>query len=174
MWMVAVLTMAILFPGNVFADEIYRSVDAQGRVKYSNGPSRDADEAPAGEPAEAYAPVDAGTPAAPGAEAFSTEASLRRNALERELRATGKQLRAVDERLATLGRARMRNAGGSVATGGVAASPANVRSEEEKVLATQREQLAQRAAEVRDAVTRLREEVTARLGATPEWWVEVR
>jgi len=76
--------------------------------------------------------------------------------------------------VAALGRARTRNAGGNEATGGVRAAAADVRSEEEKSLATEREQVAQHVVEVRGAYARLRQEVTARFGGTPSWWIELR
>jgi hypothetical protein len=184
-WVVAVLTTVGLSSRSAFADEIYRSVDATGGVHYSNGPSRATDDAASDQDGErnAGAAADTGTPAEPAdtgtrADAadttFSTEASLRRNALERDLRTSEKQLRTLDQRLDVLGRARMKNAGGSAATSGVGTLAGDVRSEEEKTLAAQRQQLAQHVAEVRDAATKLRQEVTARLGATPEWWVEIR
>ena len=37
-----------------------------------------------------------------------------------------------------------------------------------------REQLVQRADQVRSDAAKLREEVTARLGATPPWWIDLR
>ena len=49
-----------------------------------------------------------------------------------------------------------------------------MRSEEEKALAEEREQLAQHALEVKGVAVKLRDEVTARVGETPAWWIDVR
>ena len=123
-----------------------------------------------GEEAAFTAPANAG----PDDAAFSADVSLRRNALERDLRATEKRLRELDTRLATLARARARNAANTVSTGGVRAPGAEMRSEEEKALAEEREQLAQHALEVKGVAVKLRDEVTARVGETPAWWIDVR
>ena len=188
-WTLALLALAT--PG--WAADIYRWTDGAGNVHYSNmdaegddaaSVARDAPVAPPEE--EASASLDGATdeaaggtvaPADPGA--FSTDASLRRNALERDLRATQQRLHEVDARLAALARARGQHAQGSAATGGVATPTAapegiDLRSEEERTLATEREQLAQHADQVRDQAAKLREEVTARLGATPPWWIDLR
>ena len=79
----------------------------------------------------------------------------------------------------TLARARSQHAQGSAATGGVGTPTAapqgiDLRSEEERNLATEREQLAQHAEQVRNDAARLCQEVTARLGATPPWWIDIR
>ncbi|TMA33481.1 MAG: DUF4124 domain-containing protein [Deltaproteobacteria bacterium] len=155
----------VLLAGAVQAEDIYRSTDGAGRPVFSNGPPGGGDArrnvAPAAPPDE-----EAGT--------FSTSASLRRQALERDFRTAQRRLRDLDGRLAALGRARTRNAGGNEATGGVRTAAADVRSEEEKSLATEREQVAQHVVEVRGAYARLRQEVTARFGGTPSWWIELR
>jgi len=155
----------VLLAGSARADEIYRSTDGTGRPVFSNGPRT-------GDARRDVAPATA--PATEDAETFSTSASLRRQALERDLRTAERRLRDLDTQLAALGRARTRNAGGSEATGGVRAAAAGVRSEEEQSLGAEREQLAQHVADVRAAYAKLREEVTARLGATPSWWIELR
>src|SRR5207247_2278851 len=41
-------------------------------------------------------------------------------------------------------------------------------------LAEEREQLAQHALEVKGVAVKLRDEVTARVGETPAWWIDVR
>lgn len=189
---VAILALAT----SAGADQIYRWQDSAGRIHYSN--TEYAGEAtrlgtaaaPAAQPAPApAAPVpaddtaDADPGAAPGIAAplseeeqatFSTRVSLRRNALERELRATEKRIAELDARLKSLGQVRTRWAGGSAATGGVRTAAADVRSEEEQALAAEREQLAQHAIEVRSAAVKLRTEVSGHLGATPAWWADVR
>ena len=188
-WTLAFLALAT--PG--WSGDIYRWTDGAGNVHYSNmsaegddaaAVARDAPVAPPEEEASAgldgatdEAAGETTTPADPGA--FSTDASLRRNALERDLRATQQRLHEVDARLSALARARGQHAQGSAATGGVATPTAapegiDLRSEEERTLATEREQLAQHADQVRDQAAKLREEVTARLGATPPWWIDLR
>jgi len=192
-WTLAFLALAT--PG--WSGDIYRWTDGAGNVHYSNmsaegddaaAVARDAPVAPPEE--EASAGLDGATddtadeaaggttaPADPGA--FSTDASLRRSALERDLGATQRRLHEVDARLAALARARGQHAQGSAATGGVATPTAapegiDLRSEEERTLATEREQLAQHADQVRDEAAKLRREVTARLGTTPPWWIDLR
>ncbi|TMB41660.1 MAG: DUF4124 domain-containing protein [Deltaproteobacteria bacterium] len=156
----------VLLAGSASADEIYRSTDAAGRPVFSNGRGG------SGDARQDVAPAAA--PATEDAENFSTGASLRRQALERDLRTSERRLRDLDARLAALARARTRNAGGSEATGGVRAVAADVRSEEEQRLAAEREQVAQHVADARAAYAKLREEVAARLGGTPSWWIELR
>src|SRR2546425_3961235 len=156
----------VLLAGSARADEIYRSTDSAGRPFFSNGPGA------SGDARRDVAPAAA--PPTEEAETFSTSASLRRQALERDLRTTERRLRDLDAQLATLGRARTRNAGGSEATGGVRAAADDVRSEEEQSLAAERAQVLQHVADVRAAYATLRDEVTARLGANPSWWIEPR
>jgi len=158
-WMVLVVAVCA---GVARAGDIYRSTDAAGRPVFSNGPGA----------GEARAP--AASASREETDEFSTDASLRRQALERDLRGSERRLRDLDARLAELGRARMRNAAGSEATGGVRAPAAEVRSEEENVLGAEREQVAQHVADVRGAYAKLRDEVTARLGGTPGWWIDLR
>ena len=171
----AVLALA----GSARGDDIYRWTDAGGGVHYSNsgapldGSTRVPDTAAA--PSRHARAADGSDEPPPGdADSFSAGVSLRRNALEHDLRASEKRLRELDARLATLARARRQNAGGRAETGGVGAN-LDVRSEEERTLATEREQVAQHAAEVRSDAARLRAEVTARSGGTtPDWWIDVR
>jgi len=181
-WTLALLALSA--PG--WSSDIYRWTDGAGNVHYSNMDAEGDDAAAmAHEPAAEEAPADltddaADRTAARGdSDTFSATASLRRNALERDLRATARRLQEIDARLATLARARGQHAQGSAATGGVAAPTAapdgiDLRSEEERTLATEREQLAQHADQVRNDAAKLREEVTARLGATPPWWIDLR
>ena len=187
-WALALLALAA--PG--WSGDIYRWTDDAGHVHYSNMDAEGADaapvarEAPPAPPAEEARRVDGetddgadGATAPRDAASFSADASLRRNALERDLRATQQRLREIDARLAVLAQARTQHTQGSAATGGVGTptvAPAGVdlRSEEERTLATEREQVAQHAEQVRDQAAKLREEVTARLGTTPPWWVELR
>jgi hypothetical protein len=168
------------------SDEIYRWTDASGRVHYANtgtgGPRAERQDlgAPSGD-AEAGGDAEANDdpvpdPVATAAEeatAYSTQASLRRAALEQDLRATEKQMGALDQRLAELALARGQNARGSAATGGVAGNMA-VRSEEETALGAEREKLAKHAEQLRGEYGKLRDEVTTRLGTTPAWWIDVR
>ena len=171
---VVVLALATAARG----DEIYRWTDDSGHVHYSNSSAPDSGStrvpsAPqAGRQREASDEANENAPGDP--ETYSAGVSLRRNALERDLRATERRLRDIDTRLAALARARKQNAGGSSATGGVGTN-LDLRSEEEKSLATEREQLAQHVAEVKSDGARLRQEVTARSGGTtPDWWIDLR
>jgi|SRR5581483_1856438 len=172
-WGVVLATVAVVAPA--WSSDIYRWTDSSGSIHYSNIDGADGGTKIA--PAErAGGEDDDETEAstAPETDTFSAQASLRRNALERDLRATDRRLRELDGRLASLARARGRNAAGSAATGGVGTDAIDVRSEEEKALATEREQLARHAAEVRGDAARLRDEVTSRFGTTPAWWIDVR
>jgi hypothetical protein len=167
------------------ANEIYRWTDRAGGVHYTNTPTVGAEptDMPAPEAAE-QAEADelearAETPPAeiePSDEdrAYFASVSLKRNALERELRSTDKQLRTLDDRLSNMARVRTRNRAGSEATGGVGTLAVDVRSEEERALAAEREQVDKRAEELRAEGARLRDEVTARVGSTPAWWIDVR
>jgi hypothetical protein len=173
-------TLVALGPG-VQADEIYRWTDKSGRVHISNAPSvgdrtTAVTEESLGETAPA--PPDEVPPgtfaSTEEANAYSTDVSVRRNALERELRATEQRLGEIDGRLATLARLRTQHAGGIAATGGVGTNAAEVRSDEERALETERDQLRKRADELRASAGKLRDEVSARLGGTPAWWNDVR
>ena len=173
---VVVVISLTLLAGSGWADEIYRWTDAGGHVHFSNTPTTGA--TPAGlQSDESAAPADDGGGTAAATDegaAFSTGASLRRNALEREMRANDRRLQELDGRLGTLGRARTANGRGSAATGGLGSLAGDVRSEEERALADQRAQVAQRADDLQAEYAKLREEVTSRFGTTPAWWVEVR
>jgi len=181
------LVVIVTLVGAVRAEEIYRWKDAEGRLHFENVPT----------PGERQAPAPVAVEAAPGEEAsgsdaasapmaapagetakaedpgYSTAVSTERSRLERELRGTESRLRDIDGRLATLEQARMKNAKGSAATGGVAA-PADGLSPEEETLVSEREELAQRAVEVRNDAAKLRQEVEARLGTVPAWWTDLR
>jgi hypothetical protein len=168
------------------ANEIYRWTDRAGGVHYSNTPTVGAE--PTDMPAsETGAAPEAGEREATASEASPAEfeptdedrayfasVSLKRNALERELRATDRQLRTLDERLSDMTRVRTRNRAGSEATGGVGTMAVDIRSEEERALAAERDEVGKRADELRAEGARLREEVTARVGSTPAWWIDLR
>jgi len=163
--------------GGAAAGDIYQWTDRDGSVHYSDTPTPGA--AATRVPGVASVPdapraAPGGDDAAADADGFSNQASIRRNALERDLRATERRLREIDGRLGTLGRARTQNARGSAATGGVGASAVDVRSDEERTLAEERERLGKHADEVRDQGAKLREEVSTRLGGTPAWWNDLR
>jgi hypothetical protein len=175
MWKQVVLGLGLLvYVAPARADDIYRWTDARGGVHFSNTPT-------GGEPTRV--PTDGAAPASPteaagqpdyDAGSFSTGASLRRNALERDVRTTGRRLRELDGQLATLARLRTTNSHGSAATGGVAADASGFLTDQERTLAEEREQVVKRAADLQDQYAKLRNEVTTRFGATPEWWVDVR
>jgi hypothetical protein len=174
--------------GTSRADEVYRWTDRQGRIHYGNTPVAGAESTGLGAEADDEAQeveshheaVDSeatedegGGDARYESDSFSAGVSLRRSALERDLRAVRERQRALDERLATLAAAREKNAAGRPETGGVAAR-ADLLSDEEEKIAEEREELEQQAASVREEAAKLREEVTARLGSTPTWWVDLR
>src|SRR3989442_3058641 len=175
-WTLALLALSA--PG--WTGDIYRWTDGAGNVHYSNMDAEGDDAAAvAHEPAAEEAPADltddttddaVDRTAARGDSAFSATASLRRNALERDLRATARHLHEIDARLATLARARGQHAQGSVATGGVAPpapGPEGIDqpSDEERTLATEREQLVQHAEQVRRGAATPRGGGDPRLGA---------
>src|SRR5881398_2847630 len=105
----------VLLAGSASADEIYRSTDAAGRPVFSNGRGG------SGDARQDVAPAAA--PATEDAENFSTGASLRRQALERDLRTSERRLRDLDTQLAALARARTRNAGAARRRAACAPSP---------------------------------------------------
>jgi hypothetical protein len=182
----AALVLVVL-AAPAWSDDVYRWTDHDGQVHYSNiasggkqltpevmpTPADAAAGVPAGEgEADATAATDAAAQA-DAADAFSTATSNRRYALERDLRATQRKLRELDARLATLSKTRSRNQPSTVPVGdgGIVL---DLRSEEEKALAAQHDELKEHAAGVRADYAKLRDEVTARLGNLPEWWIEVR
>ena len=167
------------------ANEIYRWTDRTGSVHYTNTPTvgaqptdmpeRNAAEASDGERRDVAGEAPpANVEPSDEDRAYFASASLKRNALERELRATDKQLRTLDGRLADMARVRTRNRAGSDATGGVGAMAVDIRSEEERTLAAERDEVGKRAEELRAEGAKLREEVTARTGSTPSWWIDLR
>ena len=167
--------LALALPAR--SSDIYRWTDGAGNVHYSNTPNTGHAAKAVGSDGGPAVDDDEGRPGAdrdPDADAYSASASLRRNALERELRATEKRVREVDAQLAKLARARGDRADAARTTSGVGTN-LDVRSEEEKALATEKEQLAQHAVQVRSDAAQLRQEVTQHSGgATPDWWVDIR
>ena len=193
---VGTLVVIAALAGSSTAEEIYRWQDQMGGLHFENVPSpgrssvvRDdaavegsaASEASAGEVAvgENGEGSDEARPkkkplSADETAAYSTDVSTRRSRLERDLRGTQSRLREIDGRLTALERARLKNSRGSEATGGVAALAHDVLSPEEATLAEERDELAQRAVEVRNDAAHLRQEVEARLGTVPAWWTDLR
>jgi len=162
-----------------WAEDIYRWTDAGGRVHYSNMPSADDESTrvisgPPGPAAETPAGDDSSRSAGSDADTFSTDVSLRRRALEEDFRTTERRLREIDGELATLARARTRFAAGSDATGGVATAAADVRSDEETALETERKQLVEHVAKIQGDYGKLEAEVVTHYGSTPSWWVPLR
>jgi len=179
------------------AEEIYRWQDQMGGLHFENVPSPSRYSFVGGEPdtAEGSAASEASNGdvavgengeasdearpkkkplSADETAAYSTDVSTRRSRLERDLRGTQSRLREIDGRLTALERARLKNSRGSEATGGVAALAHDVLSPEEATLAEERDELAQRAVEVRNDAAHLRQEVEARLGTVPAWWTDLR
>jgi hypothetical protein len=189
---VGVLVVIVVLAGTSTAEDIYRWKDPTGGLHFQNVPTPGQrsvlldDSGSAGSESSdttGVAMSDGGetgeTPkrkklTPEQEEDFSTEVSMRRATLEKELRGTEKRLRDVDGRLATLQRARLKNVNGSAATGGVGAPAYNVLSPEEEALVEERDELAQRAVEVRNDAVHLRQEVEARLGSVPAWWTDLR
>jgi hypothetical protein len=164
-----------------WADDVYRWTDESGSVHYSNtsgaeGATREALPTPP-RPAAPAAPADdaaADGEAPPADDAYSASVSLKRNAMERDVRNSERRIRVIDGQLVALQRVRKLQAGDTAATGGVQPN-LDFRSDEEKALATEREQLAQHIAEVKNDAATLRQEVTARSGGTtPSWWIDVK
>src|SRR5712691_10391736 len=91
---VAMVVSLTLLAGSGWAEEIYRWADGSGHVHFSNTPTTGG--TPAGvQGDEAAAPADDGGGTAAATDegaAFSTGASLRRNALEREMRPNDRRL----------------------------------------------------------------------------------
>lgn len=191
-WIVAWMVLGVVGP--TFAGEvIYRWVDTKGGVHFSNVPSpgaRETDLAVADEPGMPDAlpvgrPEGEGQVAEPahGDEAVaaaqrdvtevSSQSSLRRQQLEREIKQSDQQLKDIDGQLQKMAQLRTRFAKGSDMTGGVATNAESARSPEEKQLVEQREQIAQQSAALRTQYSKLRDEVTAQLGGVPDWWIDV-
>jgi hypothetical protein len=187
------LLMVVALTGSSLADEMYRWKDSSGGLHFENVPEpgerrrrEDAGAVPTGD-IVADQGGEPGDPSLYGTDdepkkrkltadeeaTFSTDVSVRRSQLERELRGTEGRIRQIDGQLATLARARTKNSRGSEATGGVAA-PANILSPEEESLVDERDQLAQHAVDVRNDAAELRQEVEARLGTVPAWWTDIR
>jgi hypothetical protein len=190
---VGALIVIAALAGTSTAEDIYRWKDAQGGLHFENVPTPNpisglqqlqGEKAPDASTSDSSVLLDDdGNPIegakkqriAPDQEAgYSTEVSMRRGQLERELKGTESRLKAIDGRLATLQQARLKNVRGSAATGGVGSPAQNVLSPEEESLVEEREELAQRADEVRSDAAELRQEVEARLGTVPSWWTDLR
>ena len=182
--------------GSSAAEEIYRWSDSLGGLHFQNVPSagrsiprEEADSSAASEGSGAHrgdVAVDENGQLVEGAAekrkklspeeatTYSTDVSIRRSRLERELRGAEGRLREIDGRLTALERARLKNSRGSEATGGVAAFAHDVLSPEEETLVEERDELAQRTVDVRNDAAVLRQEVEARLGTVPAWWTDLR
>jgi len=197
---VGALMVIVALAGSSAAEDIYRWKDSAGGLHFENVPTPNpttgmqqqqlggsgsevtaAVETPPadviyddnGVPMEAAAPATKRLPPDQVAD-YSTDVSIRRTQLARELKSTESQLKSIDARLATLKQARLRNARGSAATGGVGAPAQDVLSPEEEELVEQRDELAQHAVELRNDAANLRQEVEARLGSVPSWWTDLR
>lgn len=184
--------------GGACADEVFRWVDKSGHVHFSNVPAPGAtstgivsepepqQQIPALEGGEDLAateypgevpPAGIEPPAVVSEDeehALSASVSLQRSAIERDIRSAEQRSRDIDSKLGQLERARTRHADGSDATGGLGSNAANVRSEEEKALASERDALKTQVATAKSTYAKLRQDVTERLGRTPEWWIDIR
>ena len=193
---VGALIVIVAFAGSSTAEDIYRWKDSAGGLHFENVPTPNpttgmqqlegfgSEAAAAAEtPTADVIYDDNGNPmeSAPAKKRlapdevsdYSTDVSMRRTQLERELKSTESRLKSIDGHLATLQQVRTKNARGSAATGGVGA-PANVLSPEEEELVEERDELAQHAVELRNDAAELRQEVEARLGSVPTWWTDLR
>lgn len=193
---VGALFVIATLAGSSAAEEIYRWSDPLGGLHFQNVPSADrsilreeADSSAASEGSGAHsgdAATDENGQLVEGAAerkrklspeeatTYSTDVSIRRSRLERELRGAEGRLREIDGRLTALERARLKNSRGSEATGGVATFAYDVLSPEEETLVEERDELAQRTVDVRNDAAVLRQEVEARLGTVPAWWTDLR
>src|SRR5438094_284956 len=141
---VGLMLGALALAAPAWSDDIYRWTDEAGNVHYSNTPSAAGNgttvtsggvpqqDQPAAPPADRRAAAASGeegqaAPAEGDSDTYSTSVSVRRNALERDLRATERRLRDIDARLSALARARTQNAAGSAATGGVGTQAVDLR-----------------------------------------------
>jgi hypothetical protein len=186
---VTLIAVALVAPA-WSGEDVYSWKDSSGRLHFTNtAAARDEPEPAATEPAGAGAePVepaaatdDASEEAVPVAtaplsedesSALSASVSLRRNEIERDLRNTERSIKDLDSRLGVLAHARKSQ--GAPAGAGVLPGGIDLRSEEEKDLTAKREELAQHTAELRSQAAKLKQEVTAKLGGTPSWWIDVR
>lgn len=163
------------------AQEIYQWRDGAGNVHFSNVPTARSEPTglrndPSQAPRDASPDGSDGAVAAPSEEdqAYASDASNRRSALERQLRSAERHVKDIDAKMAALARARTRNAQGSAATGGVGTQAAGVQSDEELALAEERAKANKQVEALKGNYGQLRDEVTAHMGATPDWWINVR
>jgi hypothetical protein len=170
------LAATALGAGPARADDIYTWTDKSGQVHFSNVPSTDQRGAKLGTtdsvPPDEMNQADAAPELDEEQQRFADQAAVQRSKMARELRTMDKQVQDIDARLAELSRARTAHAGGTAITGGLGTNAAGFRSPEEIALETEREELMKRRGEAREGVTRLRTEVSEKLGATPTWWIE--
>jgi hypothetical protein len=183
--------------GAAGATEIYRWVDREGRVHYSNVPSGggadkvpelSAPHEPLVQPAEGAGEGGVEAPGAPAVgeapavahprpDHSSTEASLARSGLEKAYRAAKTRLAEIERNLEDLAAARTRHATNPPASvGGVRAPGAETaRSAEEEALEAERDAARRRLEEIRGQFAELRAKVAAGYGgAVPGWWRDLR
>jgi hypothetical protein len=181
-WLVVVVSAVvwIAWAETAGAAEYYVWKDSDGRTHYSNMPVTGADTLPVAvddlsrpKPApSADGTADSGDPAATARQAdpaFSTQASLQRQSLERDMRATDRRLQAVGGQLASLGRA----VPPDIANDPKAAEDFGL-TDQQRALASERDELAKHKKQLRADYDKLHDNVTKELGGTPSWWVDVR
>jgi len=177
-WMVVLAAVVCTAAAN--AAEYYIWKDSAGVTHYSNMPVTGADSLPvaiddASRPKAPLRPdgsTGAGNGAAPVRQAdpaFSTQASLRRQSIERDMRATDRRLQALDGQIAGLGR----DIPADIATDQKKADEFGL-SDQQRALASERDELAKHKKQLRTDYDKLRADVTKELGGTPSWWVDVR
>jgi len=164
------------------AGDIYRWTDGKGQLHFSNVPAGTAEQgglvseeqAPPVDTASATRdPEGAAAEETPQQADASSQASLRRQEIEREFRQTKAEVQEIDRQLAEMARLRTRFAKGTEATGGLGTRAENVRTPEEEQLIAKRAQLTKHADELKGQYDDLHADVTRTFGSTPDWWVDL-
>ncbi len=174
-WLAATFALVGAAPA-ARAGDVYRSVDGNGHAVYSNVPMGDGERTEGTvESASAHGIDEAAASPAPDGDSgdFAAQAMARRRAIEQSVHEIDGRVRAVETQIEAAARVRTRNAAGTEATGGVRAA-ANVATDDERALTEERDRLRHQADDTRASYAKLRDEVVARLGALPDWWVELR
>src|SRR5262245_24516458 len=130
-WLMGLAASALL-AGPVWGDDIYTWTDKSGHVHFSNVPSTDQRGAKLGTtdsvPPDELRQAETAPELDEEQQRFADRAALERSKKARELRTMDKQVKAIDARLAELGRARTAHARGSAITGGLGTNAGEFRS----------------------------------------------
>ncbi len=152
---IAVLAATVL-AAPAHADDVYSWKDQRGVTTFSNAPTQGAQQADI-RWEDSPAPDDV-APASATSE-LTPDESIRKDDLQRELKALDQQVKSLDGRLAELAAARTSHARGLAITGGLGTNAGRYLSPEEESLGAEREKLV-------DQVEKLRDEI-ASVGAPP-------